>query len=96
MQPFLHVTFTNILRNQGSSERSVGNADLKCFVLSLELHKSLQTAAFRPINKTRKNIFVKVCDTSVVLVWITAARIRSSPVFCGVGLCRWCGGGEAS
>lgn len=95
MQPFLHVTFTNTLRNQGSSEHSVGNADLKRFLLSLELHKPLWTAAFRSINKTLKSIFVTVYDTSLVL-FLTMASLMRSPVFHGVGLCHWYGGGEAS
>lgn len=38
--PFSHVTFTNILRNQGFSEHTVGNADLTCSLFSLSCRNS--------------------------------------------------------
>lgn len=92
--PFSHATFTNIRRNQGFSERTVGNADLTCSLFPLNCRNPSDLNLSDQLTERSKIFLLGFMMPIPCCLWHSGLH-RWSAAFCGHSSCisRGRGGG---
>lgn len=84
--PFSHATYTNVRRNQGFSERTVGNADLTCSLFPLNCRNPSDLNLSDQLTERSKIFLLGFMMPIPCCLWHSGLH-RWSAAFCGHSSC---------